>query len=135
MCPEYYNLQIFSADSSRVSLSKRHHGDYMSGSRASSSGNSSSTKSRATVSSDRSSVSSRGTSQRSRARRRQDYHALYWGQMLDTLKRTIDEIYAACELDECEMRCKEVIMILNHSEQDFKSLIEKMSLLQRFGNR
>ncbi|KAL5105632.1 S phase cyclin A-associated protein in the endoplasmic reticulum [Taenia crassiceps] len=131
-----YNLPFSeSQDSGRISLSRRHHGDYMSGSRASSSGNSSSTKSRATVSSDRSSVSSRGTSQRSRARRRQDYHALYWGQMLDTLKRTIDEIYAACELDECEMRCKEVIMILNHSEQDFKSLIEKMSLLQRFGNR
>ncbi|VDK38264.1 unnamed protein product [Taenia asiatica] len=133
-----YNLpfsESHEADSSRVSLSKRHHGDYVLGSRASSAGNSSSTKSRATVSSDRSSVSSRETSQRSRARRRQDYHALYWGQMLDTLKRTIDEIYAACELDECEMRCKEVIMILNHSEQDFKSLIEKMSLLQRFGNR
>ncbi|VDM31776.1 unnamed protein product [Hydatigera taeniaeformis] len=105
------------------------------GSRASSAGNSCSTKSQVNVSSDRSSVSSRETSQRGRTRRRQDYHALYWGQMLDTLKRTIDEIYAACELDECEMRCKEVIMILHHSEQDFKSLIEKMSLLQRFGNR
>ncbi|CDS36178.1 S phase cyclin A associated protein in the [Echinococcus multilocularis] len=132
-----YNLPFSETreDSNRASLSKRHHGDYSSGSRASSAGNSGSTKSRATASSDRSSASSRETSQRSRARRRQDYHALYWGQMLDTLKRTIDEIYAACELDECEMRCKEVIMILNHSEQDFKSLIEKMSLLQQFGNR
>nr|CUU99705.1 hypothetical transcript [Hymenolepis microstoma] len=82
-----------------------------------------------------SSLSSRETSQGRRTRRRQDYHALYWGQMLDTLKRTINEIYAACELDECEMRCKEVIMILNHSEQDFKSLVEKMSLLQQYGNR
>lgn len=80
-------------------------------------------------------MSSRGTSQRRRIRRHQEYHALYWGQMLDTLRRTIDEIYAACELDECEMRCKEVIMILNHSEQDFKSLIEKMSLLRQYGNR
>ncbi|EUB57096.1 S phase cyclin A-associated protein in the endoplasmic reticulum [Echinococcus granulosus] len=132
-----YNLPFSETceDSNRVSLSKRHHGDYSSGSRASSAGNSGSTKSRATASSDRSSASSRETSQRSLARRRQDYHALYWGQMLDTLKRTIDEIYAACELDECEMRCKEVIMILTHSEQDFKSLIEKMSLLQQFGNR
>lgn len=123
-------------DSHRISLSKRRHGDYRTESRASSAGNSVSLKSQTTLSSEQSSsLSSRETSQRRRTRRRQDYQALYWGQMLDTLKRTIDEIYAVCELDECEMRCKEVIMILNHSEQDFKSLIEKMSILQQNGNR
>lgn len=52
--------------------------------------------------------------------------------MLDTLKRTIDEIYSACEIDESEVECREVIMILKHSEQDFKSLIEKMTLLRRY---
>ncbi|KAM3181753.1 hypothetical protein ACTXT7_013752 [Hymenolepis weldensis] len=133
-----YNLPFSESrqNSHRVSASKRRHGDYRTDSRASSAGNSVSLKSQITLSSEQSSsLSSRETSQRRRTRRRQDYHALYWGQMLDTLKRTIDEIYAVCELDECEMRCKEVIMILNHSEQDFKSLIEKMSILQQNGNR
>lgn len=85
--------------------------------------------------SDNSSVSSLGsastTRRQRRHRRRNDYRARYWGQMLDTLKRTIDEIYAACELDESEVECKEVIMILSHSQQDFRSLIDKISLLQR----
>ncbi|CAH8654124.1 unnamed protein product [Dicrocoelium dendriticum] len=46
--------------------------------------------------------------------------------------RTIDEIYSACETDESEMECKEVIMILEHSKQDFHSLIEKMNLLREY---
>ncbi|CAL8068491.1 unnamed protein product [Calicophoron daubneyi] len=61
-----------------------------------------------------------------------EYRARYWGQMLDTLRRTIDEIYSACETDESEVECKEVIMILEHSKQDFHSLIEKMNLLRDF---
>ncbi|VDQ15716.1 unnamed protein product [Trichobilharzia regenti] len=35
-----------------------------------------------------------------------EYKARYWGQMLDTLRRTIDEIYSACETDENEVECK-----------------------------
>ncbi|KAF8563129.1 hypothetical protein P879_10436 [Paragonimus westermani] len=61
-----------------------------------------------------------------------EYRARYWGQMLDTLKRTIDEIYSACETDESEVECKEVIMILEHSKQDFFSLIGKMNLLREY---
>ncbi|CAH8642441.1 unnamed protein product [Schistosoma rodhaini] len=61
-----------------------------------------------------------------------EYKARYWGQMLDTLRRTIDEIYSACETDENEVECKEVIMILEHSKQDFFSLIEKMNLLRDY---
>ncbi|KAF5401264.1 hypothetical protein PHET_05255 [Paragonimus heterotremus] len=61
-----------------------------------------------------------------------EYRARYWGQMLDTLRRTIDEIYSACETDESEVECKEVIMILEHSKQDFFSLIEKMNLLREY---
>ena len=130
----FFPLILSKIGCSRLFSSKHSHVGFRSGSRASSSGNSDGLKVRSTMSSDQSLVSSRDTSHRRRTRRRQDYRALYWGQMLETLKRTIDEIYAACEMDECEMRCKEVIMILNHSEQDFKSLIEKMFLLQQFGN-
>ncbi|CAH8634601.1 unnamed protein product [Heterobilharzia americana] len=61
-----------------------------------------------------------------------EYKARYWGQMLETLRRTIDEIYSACETDENEVECKEVIMILEHSKQDFFSLIEKMNLLRDY---
>ncbi|KAH8857226.1 S phase cyclin A-associated protein in the endoplasmic reticulum [Schistosoma japonicum] len=61
-----------------------------------------------------------------------EYKARYWGQMLDTLRRTIDEIYSACETDENEVECKEVIMILEHSKQDFFSLIAKMNLLRDY---
>ncbi|KAA3677366.1 uncharacterized protein DEA37_0011331 [Paragonimus westermani] len=61
-----------------------------------------------------------------------EYRARYWGQMLDTLRRTIDEIYSACETDESEVECKEVIMILEHSKQDFFSLIGKMNLLREY---
>ncbi|TGZ64767.1 hypothetical protein CRM22_006209 [Opisthorchis felineus] len=66
------------------------------------------------------------------ARTENEYRARYWGQMLDTLRRTIDEIYSACEADESEVECKEVIMILEHSKQDFRSLIEKMNLLRQY---
>ncbi|TNN09986.1 S phase cyclin A-associated protein in the endoplasmic reticulum [Schistosoma japonicum] len=60
-----------------------------------------------------------------------EYKARYWGQMLDTLRRTNNKIYSACETDENEVECKEVIMILEHSKQDFFSLIEKMNLLRK----
>uniref|UniRef100_A0A5K3FDX0 SCAPER_N domain-containing protein n=1 Tax=Mesocestoides corti TaxID=53468 RepID=A0A5K3FDX0_MESCO len=131
-----YNLPVYESRQRtvHVSPSKGIFRDYRPQSRESSDCNSVCAKSLATIASDHSSLSSGDTIQRRRTRRREDYRSLYWGQMLDTLKRTIDEIYAACELDECEIRCKEVIMILNHSEQDFKSLIEKTSLLQRFAD-
>ncbi len=67
-------------------------------------------------------------------RRHRDDRARYWGHMLDTLKRTIDEIYTACEEDESEVECREVILILEHSKKDFHSLIEKMNLLRNYEN-
>lgn len=38
-----------------------------------------------------------------------EYRARYWGQMLDTLRRTIDEIYSACEADDSEVECKVLV--------------------------
>ncbi|KAL3320902.1 hypothetical protein Ciccas_000428 [Cichlidogyrus casuarinus] len=62
--------------------------------------------------------------------KKDDYKALFWGQLVDTLRRTIDQLYSACEADKSKKECKEIIMFLSYSIRDFQSLIEKLDILK-----
>lgn len=40
-----------------------------------------------------------------------DSRARFWGMLIDNLKRSVDELYSACETDASEVECREVILI------------------------
>ncbi|XP_048254024.1 S phase cyclin A-associated protein in the endoplasmic reticulum-like [Haliotis rufescens] len=64
--------------------------------------------------------------------KRVDLRARYWKFLFDNLQRAVDAIYDTCEHDESVLECKEVIMMLEQSTKDFKSLIERMNLLKAY---
>ncbi|XP_041368971.1 S phase cyclin A-associated protein in the endoplasmic reticulum-like [Gigantopelta aegis] len=61
-----------------------------------------------------------------------DSRARYWKFLFDNLQRAVDAIYETCENDESEVECKEVIMMLEQSTKDFRSLIERLNLLKAY---
>ena len=64
--------------------------------------------------------------------RKTDRRARYWKFLFDNLQRAVDAIYETCEQDESVVECKEVIMMLEQSTNDFKSLIERMHLMKAY---
>ncbi|XP_060063771.1 S phase cyclin A-associated protein in the endoplasmic reticulum-like [Ylistrum balloti] len=64
--------------------------------------------------------------------RKPDLRARYWKFLFDNLQRAVDAIYETCEQDESVVECKEVIMMLEQSTRDFKSLIERLHMLRAF---
>ena len=54
-----------------------------------------------------------------------DVKAIFWRNLIDNLNRAIDEVYWACELDEEEIECQEVIMALRAASNDFQNLIKR----------
>lgn len=61
-----------------------------------------------------------------------DLRARYWKFLFDNFQRAVDGIYQTCEQDESIVECKEVIMMLEQSTKDFKSLIERLILMKAF---
>ncbi|KAK2177854.1 hypothetical protein NP493_575g00008 [Ridgeia piscesae] len=59
-----------------------------------------------------------------------DMRARYWAFLFDNLRRAVDAIYETCESDESVIECKEAIMMLEQSTNDFKSLIQRVKLLK-----
>eukprot|EP00041_Stephanoeca_diplocostata_P037760 m.1443348 g.1443348 ORF g.1443348 m.1443348 type:complete len:1116 (-) comp25101_c1_seq2:2258-5605(-) len=51
-----------------------------------------------------------------------------WGYLLSNLMRSIDEIYDACEHDQRELQCEEVIQVLVTATTDFTALIRRFRL-------
>ncbi|XP_076101540.1 S phase cyclin A-associated protein in the endoplasmic reticulum-like isoform X1 [Mytilus galloprovincialis] len=64
--------------------------------------------------------------------RKSDRRARYWKFLFDNLQRAVDAIYETCEQDESVVECKEVIMMLEQSTNDFKSLIDRMHLMKAY---
>ncbi|KAK3096644.1 hypothetical protein FSP39_001987 [Pinctada imbricata] len=64
--------------------------------------------------------------------RKPDRRARFWKFLFDNLQRAVDAIYETCEQDESVVECKEVIMMLEQSTRDFKSLIEKLHMLRAY---
>lgn len=61
-----------------------------------------------------------------------DLRARYWKFLFDNFQRAVDAIYQTCEQDESVVECKEVIMMLEQSTKDFKSLIERLHVMRAF---
>ncbi|KAK7501611.1 hypothetical protein BaRGS_00007042, partial [Batillaria attramentaria] len=61
-----------------------------------------------------------------------DLRARYWKFLFDNFQRAVDGIYQTCEQDESVVECKEVIMMLEQSTKDFKSLIERLVMMKAF---
>ncbi|XP_064608297.1 S phase cyclin A-associated protein in the endoplasmic reticulum-like isoform X2 [Liolophura sinensis] len=61
-----------------------------------------------------------------------DLRARYWAFLFDNLKRAVDAIYQTCEEDESDVECKEVIMMLDQSTKDFRSLIERLHIMRAY---
>ncbi|XP_056020838.1 S phase cyclin A-associated protein in the endoplasmic reticulum-like isoform X2 [Ostrea edulis] len=61
-----------------------------------------------------------------------DRRARYWKFLFDNLQRAVDAIYDTCETDESVVECKEVIMMLDNSTRDFKSLIERLHTMKAY---
>lgn len=64
--------------------------------------------------------------------RKADRRARYWKFLFDNLQRAVDAIYDTCETDESVVECKEVIMMLDNSTRDFKSLIERLHTMKAY---
>ncbi|XP_062612464.1 S phase cyclin A-associated protein in the endoplasmic reticulum-like isoform X2 [Saccostrea cucullata] len=64
--------------------------------------------------------------------RKSDRRARYWKFLFDNLQRAVDAIYDTCETDESVLECKEVIMMLDNSTRDFKSLIERLHTMKAY---
>ncbi|CAC5420269.1 S phase cyclin A-associated protein in the endoplasmic reticulum [Mytilus coruscus] len=64
--------------------------------------------------------------------RKTDRRARYWKFLFDNLQRAVDAMYETCEQDESVVECKEVIMMLEQSTNDFKSLIDRMHLMKAY---